>query len=76
MRTKTVFKIKGYEDGLLTSNDVADFLRVHLSSVRRWTRKGKLKGYRLGRRGDWRYMRQDVIDFLYTFGNSADSDKQ
>ena len=52
------------DDVIMTSSEVAKFLKVHLGSVRRWTRTGELKGYRLGRRGDWRYLRRDVIAFL------------
>jgi len=33
--------------------------------VRRWTREGNLKGHRLGGKGDWRYVKKDVINFLY-----------
>ncbi len=51
-------------DQVMTSYEVADFLRVNLSSVRRWSRTGKLKGYRLGGNGDWRYTRDDVVAFL------------
>ncbi|HEY33299.1 MAG TPA: helix-turn-helix domain-containing protein [Dehalococcoidia bacterium] len=48
----------------MTSSDVADFLKIQVNSVRRWSRTGKLKGYRLGDRGDWRYLRGDVLAFL------------
>lgn len=59
--------IRSKEEGintLMTASEVAAFLRVHLGSVRRWSRTGKLKGYRLGGRGDWRYDRRDVLAFL------------
>ncbi len=59
--------IRSKEEGintLMTATEVAAFLRVHLGSVRRWSRTGKLKGYRLGGRGDWRYDRRDVLAFL------------
>jgi len=49
---------------IMTSSDVADFLKIQVNSVRRWSRTGKLKGYRLGDRGDWRYLRGDVLAFL------------
>ena len=55
------------EDVIMTSSEVAKFLKVHLGSVRRWTRSGELKGYRLGKRGDWRYLRKDVIAFLHRY---------
>ena len=49
---------------IMTTSEVADFLKIHVGSVRKWSRTGKLKGYRLGDRGDWRYLRGDVIAFL------------
>jgi len=49
---------------IMTSSEVARFLKVHLGSVRHWTHAGELKGYRLGERGDWRYLQKDVLDFL------------
>ena len=54
------------KDSIMTGVEVADFLRVHLSSVRRWSRSGDLKAYKVGSRGDWRYREQDVLDFLYS----------
>ncbi len=51
-------------DAIMTGTEVADFLRVHLSSVRRWSRSGELKAYKVGNRGDWRYRHQDVLAFL------------
>lgn len=52
---------------LMTCDEVADFLRVHVSSVRRWSRSGKLKAYKVGGRGDWRYRQQDVLAFLCSY---------
>jgi excisionase family DNA binding protein len=49
---------------IMTTNEVADFLKIHVGSVRKWSRTGMLKGYRLGGRGDWRYLSGDVIAFL------------
>ncbi len=57
------------ENEVLTSNEVADLLKVHLGSVRRWSRSGKLKGYRLGGRGDWRFLRKDVLAFLHSYNS-------
>jgi excisionase family DNA binding protein len=55
-----------------TSNEVAELLKVHLSSVRRWSRNGKLRGYRLGSGGDWRFLRKDVIAFLQSYSILAE----
>jgi len=61
--------LSSQEDEVLTSAEVADLLKVHLSSVRRWSRDGRLKGYRLGGGGDWRYLRKDVLAFLYSYSS-------
>jgi excisionase family DNA binding protein len=50
---------------IMTTGEVAIFLKVGVGSVRRWTRNGRLKGRHLGGTGDWRYLRKDVLDFLY-----------
>ncbi|MCR4392976.1 MAG: helix-turn-helix domain-containing protein [Dehalococcoidales bacterium] len=49
---------------IMTASEVARFLKVGVAAIRRWTREGKLKGHRLGGKGDWRYLRKDVIAFL------------
>ena len=53
------------DKAIMTCDEVAEFLRVHVSSVRRWSRCGKLRAYKVGGRGDWRYRKQDVLAFLY-----------
>jgi excisionase family DNA binding protein len=57
---------KGYakSTGLLTIRDVANFLNVHINTVRRWSRKGILKSYRISRRGDLRFRQEDIDAFL------------
>ena len=50
---------------IMTCDEVAAYLRVHVSSVRRWSRSGKITAYKVGGRGDWRYREQDVLSFLY-----------
>ncbi len=52
-------------DDIMTSEEVANYLKVSISAVRRWARDGSLKGHRLGGKGDWRYIKKDVINFLY-----------
>lgn len=51
-------------ESMLTARQVADFLHVSVSTVRRWSDKGMLKFYRIGSRGDRRYVREDVLVFL------------
>jgi excisionase family DNA binding protein len=61
------------ENEVLTSTEVAELLKVHLSSIRRWSRSGKLRGYRLGGCGDWRFLRKDVLAFLYSCSTIRES---
>lgn len=49
---------------MLTTSGVAQFLGVHPNTVRHWTKRGILKSYRIGPRGDRRFRREDVDDFL------------
>ena len=51
-------------DDIMTAEEVASLLRVSVSAVRRWTREEKLKGSKLGGRGDWRYLKSHVVAFL------------
>ena len=51
---------------MLTSSGVARMLHLHINTVRRWSDKGILKPYRIGPRGDRRFMRDDIMNFLMT----------
>jgi excisionase family DNA binding protein len=64
---KTTIEIgnRANDRAIMTCDEVAEYLRVHVNSVRRWSRSGKLTAFKVGERGDWRYRQQDVMDFLY-----------
>lgn len=49
---------------IMTTSEVAYFLRVHPNTVRHWTNIGLLPSFRLGTRRDRRFRREDVDDFL------------
>ncbi len=49
---------------MLTANQVARLLNVHINTVRRWTNCGILRTYRIGSRGDRRFQLVDVTDLL------------
>jgi excisionase family DNA binding protein len=51
-------------EAMLTARQVAEFLQVSISTVRRWSDRGLLKYYRIGSRGDRRYRREDVMRFI------------
>ena len=52
------------KEAVMTAKEVADFLKVSVALVRKWSRTGKLRGHRLAGGGDWRYLKSDVISFL------------
>lgn len=52
---------------LLTIKQVSKILNVHITTLRRWDKKGKLKAIRLGLRsgvGERRYRREDIIRLI------------
>jgi excisionase family DNA binding protein len=49
---------------LLPINEVARFLGVHSSTVRRWEKTGLLKSYAIGLRHNLRFKQEDVLNFL------------
>ena len=53
-----------YQDSpqIMTTEEVAEFLRVHRTTVARYAKSGELKSYRL--RGRRLYKREDVWEFF------------
>lgn len=52
---------------LLTIKQVSKILAVHMTTLRRWDKKGKLKAIRVGLRsgvGERRYRREDIIKLI------------
>lgn len=49
---------------MLTASQVARLLNVHINTVRRWSNEGIIKAFRVGSRGDRRFRREDILDFL------------
>ena len=49
---------------LLSVGEVARFLGVHSSTVRRWGKSGLLKSYAIGFRNNLRFKQEDVLSFL------------
>lgn len=48
----------------LTTREVATLLNVHINTVRQWSNQGMLRAYRVSPRGDRRFKRQDIDNFL------------
>jgi excisionase family DNA binding protein len=45
---------------LLTVGQAARLLHIHPNTARRWSNKGILKSYRISKRGDRRFRKEDV----------------
>lgn len=45
---------------LLTIRQAAEILNVHVETLRRWDKSGKLKAIRVNERGDRRYHPEDL----------------
>jgi excisionase family DNA binding protein len=50
-------------ESLLTTEDVANYLKVDVVTVRRLVNRGDLAAYRVG--GEYRFTRSDVVDYLH-----------
>jgi len=48
------------EQELLNIQQAAKFLGVNIRTIRRWAQKRKVKGVKVGTRGDWRFTKEDL----------------
>jgi excisionase family DNA binding protein len=53
-------KTKSELPKLLTIRQAAEILNVHVETLRRWDKSGKLKAIRINKRGDRRYKPEDL----------------
>ena len=56
---------------MLTVKDVAHLLHIHVNTARRWSDQGIIKSYRITRRGDRRFRREDILHYLSEFNESS-----
>ena len=49
---------------ILTIKEVANLLRISPLTVKRWGVKEKLKPIRINKRGDRRYRREEILEYL------------
>ena len=54
---------------MLTVKDVARLLHIHTNTVRRWSDQNIIKAYRITRRGDRRFRREDIAHYLSEFND-------
>ena len=48
----------------LTTEEAAEYLQVHIDTLRRWARTGVVPAAKLGNRGGVRFRREDLDRFL------------
>jgi excisionase family DNA binding protein len=58
------------EEEMLTAQEVAKIMKVHISTVRKWVRKKALKTVKIGIRG-YRIRRSDLNRFIEEQGQST-----
>ncbi len=59
--------IEKHMEPMLTVREVARLLNIHGNTVRRWSDQGIIRAYRITRRGDRRFRREDITHFLTGF---------
>jgi excisionase family DNA binding protein len=64
IRTETEYQESKLPAKLLSVSEVARFLGVHPSTIRRWGKKGLLISYAIGLRHNLRFKQEDVLNFL------------
>jgi len=58
---------------LLTVREVARLLHVHPNTLRRWSKDGRIKAYRITARGDRRFKREEIERFLAELSEVKDT---
>jgi len=57
--------VNGNEIGpMLTIREVTRLLHIHPNTLRRWSDRGIIRSFRITRRGDRRFRREDIARFL------------
>ncbi len=61
---------------MLTVREVARLLHIHSNTVRRWANQGMIRTYRISRRGDRRFRREDIASFLAELNVDSGNNKK
>jgi excisionase family DNA binding protein len=57
---------------MLTVREVARLFHIHPNTLRRWSNNGRIKAYRITARGDRRFKRDEIAQFLAGLDSQAD----
>lgn len=49
------------EEQLLNVQQASQLLGISLKSIRRWAQQKKIRGLKVGSRGDWRFTKEDLL---------------
>ncbi|MGA8850029.1 MAG: helix-turn-helix domain-containing protein [Dehalococcoidia bacterium] len=58
---------------MLTVREVARIFHVHPNTLRRWSNNGRIKAYRITPRGDRRFKREEIAQFLAELNSHVDN---
>ena len=58
-------------DDMLTVREVARLFHIHPNTLRRWSNNGRIKAYRITSRGDRRFKREEIAQFLAELSSQA-----
>lgn len=57
---------------MLTVREVARLFHIHPNTLRRWSNNGRVKAYRINPRGDRRFKREEIAQFLAELNSQVD----
>ena len=60
-------------DDMLMVREVARLFHIHPNTLRRWSNNGRIKAYRITSRGDRRFKREEIAQFLAELSSQADN---
>jgi excisionase family DNA binding protein len=66
----------GQMDDMLTVREVARLLHIHPNTLRRWSNTGRIRAYRISRRGDRRFKREEITNFLAELNAHVDKRRE
>ena len=57
---------------MLTVREVAQLLNIHPNTLKRWSKTGRIRAYRITPRGDRRFTHEEIARFLAELNANAD----